>query len=110
MKRIDVIMITGIFLLFISGTAFSQSQIGKFQTTIIEPYPLKITRNKTTNLIFPYAIKSVDRGSADVLAQKAKGVENILLIKAGRENFFRNKFECNYSRCKIIFLRFRVYK
>jgi conjugative transposon TraN protein len=29
----------------------------------------------------------VDRGSADVLAQKAKGVENILLVKAGRQNF-----------------------
>lgn len=42
---------------------------------------------QTTNLIFPYSIKSVDRGSRDVLAQKAKGVENILLVKAGRENF-----------------------
>lgn len=87
MIRINVMMITGIFLLFISGKTFSQSQIGKFQTTIIEPYPLKITLNKTTNLIFPFAIKSVDRGSGDVLAQKAKGVENILLVKAGRENF-----------------------
>lgn len=48
---------------------------------------MKISLNKTTNLIFPYAIKSVDRGSGDVLAQKAKGVENILLVKAGRENF-----------------------
>ncbi len=87
MKRVSVIMITGIFLLFISGTSFSQSSTGKFETTIIEPYSLQITTNKTTNLIFPYAIKSVDRGSADVLAQKAKGVENILLVKAGRQNF-----------------------
>lgn len=87
MKRIAAIMITGIFLLFTCETSFSQSLTGKFQTTIIEPYPLKITLNKTTNLIFPYAIKSVDRGSADVLAQKAKGVENILLVKANRENF-----------------------
>jgi conjugative transposon TraN protein len=56
------------------------------KTTIIEPYHLTITWNKTTNLIFPYAIKSVDRGSQDVLAQKVKGVENILLVKAGKEN------------------------
>src|SRR5215210_567712 len=87
MKRVFVIMTTGIFFLFIGKDSFCQKSTGKFQTTIIEPYPLKITFNKTTNLIFPYAIKSVDRGSEDVLAQKAKGVENILLVKAGRENF-----------------------
>jgi len=87
MRQVSVIMVTGIILLFISGSSFSQTSTGKFQTTVIEPYALKITTNKTTNLIFPYAIKSVDRGSADVLAQKAKGVENILLVKAGRENF-----------------------
>ncbi|WP_026260283.1 conjugative transposon protein TraN [Segetibacter koreensis] len=87
MKRICVIMIVGVFFLFTSDTLFSQSSGGEFLPTIIEPYPLKITLNKTTNLIFQYAIKSVDRGSADVLAQKAKGVENILLVKAGRENF-----------------------
>ena len=87
MKPIAVITITGIFILFMSVTSFSQTANGKLQTTIIEPFPLKISLNKTTNLIFPLAIKSVDRGSGDVLAQKAKGVENILLVKAGKENF-----------------------
>src|SRR3954470_1354464 len=87
MKLILVIMIAGTFFLIPGDALFSQSSIGEFLPTIIEPYPLKITLNKTTNLIFPYAIKSVDRGSADVLAQKAKGVENILLVKAARENF-----------------------
>jgi conjugative transposon TraN protein len=87
MKQIVAIMITGIILLLISPTAFSQTSGGKIETTIIEPYSLKITLNKTTNLIFPYGITSVDRGSADVLVQKAKGVENILLVKAGKENF-----------------------
>ena len=87
MRQIIVIMVSGIVLLFNGGTSFSQTSGAKFQTTIIEPYPLQITTNKTTNLIFPYAIRSVDRGSADVLVQKAKGVENVLLVKAGRENF-----------------------
>jgi conjugative transposon TraN protein len=50
-------------------------------------YPLAITLNKTTSLVFPYAIKSVDKGSQSVLVQKAKGVENILQIKAGKEGF-----------------------
>lgn len=48
---------------------------------------LEVTYNKTTNLIFPAPITSVDRGSQDILVQKAGGVENILRIKAGIENF-----------------------
>lgn len=87
MKRISVLIVTGMFLFFIHGTADCQKKVDVGKTTVIEPYPLWVTLNKTTNLIFPYAIKSVDRGSRDVLAQKAKGVENILLVKAGRENF-----------------------
>ena len=48
---------------------------------------LEITYNKTTSLVFPAVIKSVDRGSRDILAQKAKGVENILQVKAARHAF-----------------------
>jgi conjugative transposon TraN protein len=46
-----------------------------------------ISFNKTTSLIFPFAITSVDRGSKDVLVQKARGVENVLLVKAGKKEF-----------------------
>ncbi|PWS32182.1 conjugative transposon protein TraN [Pedobacter paludis] len=49
--------------------------------------PLQIAFTKTTNLIFPYAIKSVDKGSREVLVQKAPGVENVMQVKAGKENF-----------------------
>ena len=48
---------------------------------------LQIGYSKTTSIVFPYAIKSIDKGSPDVLMQKAKGVENILLVKAAKENF-----------------------
>lgn len=48
---------------------------------------LHIGYSKTTSIVFPYAIKSIDKGSPDVLMQKAKGVENILLVKAAKENF-----------------------
>ena len=86
MKKISTGLITGIFL-FLSGiSAFSQNA-NLVSTTSIEPYPLSIAFDKTTSLVFPYAIKSVDRGSQSVLAQKARGVENILQIKAGKEGF-----------------------
>lgn len=48
---------------------------------------LQIGYSKTTSIVFPYAIKSIDKGSPDVLMQKAKGVENILLLKAAKQNF-----------------------
>src|SRR6478609_2537692 len=54
---------------------------------LVESHKVEITYNKTSSLIFPAVIKSVDRGSKDVLAQKAKGVENVLQLKASRENF-----------------------
>jgi len=42
---------------------------------------------KTTNLVFPYPIISGVRGSRDIITQKAKGVENVLLLKANKEQF-----------------------
>jgi conjugative transposon TraN protein len=48
---------------------------------------VEVTYNKTSNIVFPTVIKSVDRGSRDVLAQKAKGVSNVLQLKAGKEDF-----------------------
>lgn len=48
---------------------------------------LEITTNKTTHLVFPFSIISVDKGSRDILAQKTKGVENILQVKAARPDF-----------------------
>lgn len=76
-----------IVLLIISAGAQAQSKVPPFETVNIEPLHLAITYHKTTNLVFPYAVKSVDRGSRDVLVQKAKGVENILQVKAGLEDF-----------------------
>jgi conjugative transposon TraN protein len=58
-----------------------------FCQSTIPSYPLEITLLKTTNIVFPYAIKSVDRGSKDFFVQKAKGIENVLEVKAAKQNF-----------------------
>lgn len=86
MKKISAVMITGIVLVLFSVQLYAQSNVEP-KVTVIKPYFLPITFYKTTNLVFPYAIKSVDKGSKDILAQKAKGVENILQIKAGKPGF-----------------------
>ena len=72
-------------LTMLSGYAqFINEKIGLNQQ---EFKNLQIGYSKTTSIVFPYAIKSIDKGSPDVLMQKAKGVENILLVKAAKENF-----------------------
>jgi len=71
MKRFKIVLLTLIY----SSVAMAQSD------------SLSIGFNKTTSLVFPLMIKSVDRGSKDVLVQKIRGVENILEVKAGKENF-----------------------
>ncbi|MDJ1503586.1 conjugative transposon protein TraN [Xanthocytophaga agilis] len=78
MKTIQLAIIS---LLLISSKGLGQST----SPTILPSYPLSVTHQKTTTLIFPYAIKSVDRGSQDILAQKASGVENVLWIKAAQK-------------------------
>lgn len=50
----------------------------------IQPLPLEVSAGRTLVLSFAASIKSLDRGSADLLAQKAKGTENVLLLKAAR--------------------------
>jgi len=53
----------------------------------IRPYHLEVTWDKTTVLVFPAEVKSADRGSRSILAQKDKEVSNILRLKAGVKGF-----------------------
>jgi conjugative transposon TraN protein len=54
---------------------------------VLPSYHLDITWHKTTLLIFPAAIQSADRGDRYVLAEKVKGVDNVLRVKAGQKQF-----------------------
>jgi conjugative transposon TraN protein len=48
---------------------------------------LGLAYHKTTSLIFPYAIQSVDRGSGDILAQAPHQAGNVLQVKAASAGF-----------------------
>lgn len=82
MKQSIAIVLIGALCLLRQATLFAQ-----YLPKSITPYRISISYDKTSNIIFPFAIKSVDRGSTAVLAQKAQGVENILQLKAGEQNF-----------------------
>lgn len=56
-------------------------------STQILHYKLCIGYNSTTVLVFQAAVRPVDRGDRDVLAQRQSGVENVLKLKAARRNF-----------------------
>jgi conjugative transposon TraN protein len=84
MKNFNVLVIVYVVLFTIG--AFAQ-QTSKNRLTKIQPDSLAIGYSKTTTIVFPYAIKSVDRGSQEVLIQKAKGLENILQLKAAQHEF-----------------------
>lgn len=56
------------------------------QTISPAPFDLDITSNETVVLIFPAAIKSVDRGSKDILTKTVREVGNALKVKAARDS------------------------
>lgn len=61
---------------------------------IIQPYSLEVTFNKTVHIIFPSAVKYIDLGSANIIAGKAEGSENVVRIKAAVKDF---ENETNFS-------------
>src|ERR1700740_641824 len=62
-----------LFALMISqGVAFGQQYI--------EPIKIEVSENKTTNLVFPCNISSVDRGNESIIVRKS--TENVLRVKA----------------------------
>lgn len=79
MKNIKLWLTIAILIVTLTGFA-QENQVNKVNN-------VQLSYAKTTSIVFPYAVKSVDKGSQDILVQKAKGVENILLLKAGRQNF-----------------------
>lgn len=88
MKKI-MILAVDVLLVMTSIAADGQDgrQANDTRVTFIRPYSLSIGCMKTTNLVFPCAIKSVDRGSGAVLVRKAAGVDNILQVKGAKPGF-----------------------
>jgi conjugative transposon TraN protein len=61
---------------------------------MIAPYGMEVTFDKTVHIIFPSAIKYIDLGSANIIAGKADGAENVIRVKAAVRNF---QIETNFS-------------
>lgn len=71
-------LIIPVCMLFAHAMSFAQG---------VTAIPLSISDVKTTSLVFPFAVRGVDRGTSDILAEQVKGVDNILKIKAAKPSF-----------------------
>jgi conjugative transposon TraN protein len=80
--KITVKIILACSLAFLLSSAFAQVNSIDDNTKIID-----ITVNKTTSIVFGSNIVDGDKGSREVLVRRAKGVNNILQLKAGRPRF-----------------------
>nr|WP_294921731.1 conjugative transposon protein TraN [uncultured Flavobacterium sp.] len=86
MKNLKLLLMVP--LLFMTIGVLAQPT-NKNRLSKTESDSLMIAYSKTTSIVFPFAIKSVDKGSPDILVQKAIGLENILQIKAAQKGFFQ---------------------
>ncbi|PUZ28582.1 conjugative transposon protein TraN [Chitinophaga parva] len=72
-------------VMIVSFVLFASYQRVSAQTsaTTIGPITqLEVSTGQTTTLVFPAAIKSVDRGAGSVICKMVKGIENVLKVKA----------------------------
>ncbi|MHC0443057.1 conjugative transposon protein TraN [Flavobacterium sp. 3-210] len=98
MKNNNWLLLVCFILTAFSGYAQLNIEIGLNENQFKN---LQIGYSKTTSIVFPYSIKSIDRGSQDILTQKAKGAENILLIKARQKNFVQTNLTIVTSDGKL---------
>lgn len=79
--KIHALILTALLVAQVSNVSFAQRN-SDFETSAIPSSSLQISDQMTTNLIFPQAIKSVDRGNRNILVQISNEVKNILQVKA----------------------------
>ena len=90
-KKIIVAIVLLMVNLSINAQSFGKQYSGVSQTipnsSVILPYALEVTYEKTSHLIFPSPIRYVDLGSDNLIAGKAEDAENVLRVKAAVKDF-----------------------
>lgn len=89
-------------VLILFGGFWCKAQQNNFSATaLIQPFDLQITTAKTTVIIFPANIQSADRGDRTVLAEKVKGTENVLKVKAADKTLTQSNLHVITSDGKV---------
>lgn len=92
MKRL--LFVVALTVLFFVGVQ-AQDTVRTFsQRQVVEPYRVEVAFNKTLHILFPSEVVYVDFGSLDLIADKADGAQNVVRIKAAKQDFTE---ETNFS-------------
>jgi conjugative transposon TraN protein len=105
MKQIFLMLalVAGAVTVMAQETAQSQPSTGDLYSGLtrkieydrmIPPYGVEVSFSKTVHVIFPSPVRYVDLGSANIIAGKADGSENVIRVKAAVQGFER---ETNFS-------------
>ena len=85
MKRL--LFVVALTVLFFKGVQ-AQDTVRTFsQRQVVEPYRVEVAFNKTLHILFPSEVVYVDLGSSDLIADKADGAQNVVRIKAAKQDF-----------------------
>ena len=89
-----LLFIVALTVLFFAGVQ-AQDTVRTFsQRQVVEPYRVEVAFNKTLHILFPSEVVYVDLGSLDLIADKADGAQNVVRIKAAKQDFTE---ETNFS-------------
>lgn len=89
-----LLFIVALTVLFFEGVQ-AQDTVRTFsQRQVVEPYRVEVAFNKTLHILFPSEVVYVDLGSLDLIADKADGAQNVVRIKAAKQDFTE---ETNFS-------------
>lgn len=92
MKRL--LFVVALTVLFFVGVQ-AQDTVRTFsRRQVVEPYRVEVAFNKTLHILFPSEVVYVDLGSLDLIADKADGAQNVVRIKAAKQDFTE---ETNFS-------------
>lgn len=89
-----LLFIVALTVLFFAGVQ-AQDTVRTFsRRQVVEPYRVEVAFNKTLHILFPSEVVYVDLGSLDLIADKADGAQNVVRIKAAKQDFTE---ETNFS-------------
>lgn len=97
MKTLFKSLMAGFCLIAFTANIHAQQMppnTGSLSMGKVASYPMQVTYDKTSHLLFPSAIRYVDLGSGYLIADKAEDAQNVLRIKAAVRDF---KEETNFS-------------
>ena len=77
----------GLMWAMVACVLMAAGQSAGFGVEGISSVVIPVTVGKMTNLVFPEAVQVGVKVSMDIMAQKVKGVENVIELKAARRDF-----------------------